>query len=256
MKKRILSSFFILTIICTLGVPNLAHAYSYGDPTEEKVAEAYTEMSAKLNESPPNFDEANQIFASVKDEIQLHMGDDAVQAVQRELDNEDKEAVITNMQQVLVLNIARRLENVEDDFEEYDTTRKLVGKADATYKKLSPIVKENDAELDQTIKSEFETILDSLGNPGLFGVGEKESNEEQFTKSKKVILNGLQQYFDMKSVEIGHFGESATEEEGANGNEKTDWTDLGQLSNWLPIIILVGVIIAVVIYATRKRRRS
>ncbi|MFP3441503.1 hypothetical protein R0K18_27620, partial [Pantoea sp. SIMBA_133] len=92
----------------------------------EKVAEAYSEMSAKLNESPPNFNQANEIFSSVKEEIQLHMGDDAVQAVQIELDNENEEAVMTNMQQILVLNISRRLENVEKDFEEYDTTRKLV----------------------------------------------------------------------------------------------------------------------------------
>ena len=182
------------------------------------------------------------------------MGDDAVQAVQSELDNENREAVITNMQQVLVLNISRRLENAESDFEEYDTTRKLVGKADATYKTLSPVVKETNPELDETIKSEFEVLLDSLGNPGLFGVGEKESNEEQFAESKKVILDGLKDHFDMKSVEIGHFGESATEEE--TSSEKTDWTDLGQLSNWLPIIVLVAIIAAVVIYTTRKRRRS
>lgn len=253
MKKRILSSVFFLTLICTLAVPDLAQAYSYGDPTEEKVAEAYSEMSAKLNESPPKFDEANKIFASVKDEIQLHMGDDAVQAVQSELDNEDKEAVITNMQQVLVLNLSRRLENAESDFEEYDTTRKLVGKADATYKTLSPVVKETNAELDETIKNEFEVLLDSLGNPGLFGVGEKESDEEQFAESKKVILDGLKDHFDMKSVESGHFGESATEQE--NTSEKTDWTDLSQLSNWLPLIILVVIIVGVVVYTTRKRRR-
>ncbi len=255
MIKRILSSALIMTLICILAVPDLASAYSYGDPTEEKVAEAYSEMSAKLNESPPNFAEANKIFASVKDEIQLHMGDDAVQAVQKELDNEDKEAVITNMQQVLVLNISRRLENAETDFEEYDTTRKLVGKADATYKTLSPVVKQTNPELDEKIKNEFEVLLDSLGNPGLFGVGEKDSDEEKYAESKKVILDGLKNHFDMKSVEIGHFGESATEDESA-GSEKTDWTDLGQLSNWLPIVILIVVIAGVVIYTTRKRRRS
>ncbi|TKD70349.1 hypothetical protein [Pseudalkalibacillus hwajinpoensis] len=254
MIKRILSMAFILILISTLTVPDLARAYSYGDPTEEKVAEAYTEMFAKLNESPPKYDEATKIFSSVSDEIQLHMGDDAVQAVQSELDNENREAIIKNMQQILVLNISRRLESVEQDFEEYDTTRKLVGKADATYKKLSPVVQQNNADLNETIKTEFETLLNSLGNPGLFGVGEKESDKEQFIKSKKIILDGLKAQFDMKSVEIGHFGESATDDE-ATSNGKTDWTDLGKLSNWLPLVLLVVVITSVVIY-TRKRRRS
>ncbi|KMM37470.1 hypothetical protein [Guptibacillus hwajinpoensis] len=254
MIKRIFSIAFIVVLISTLSVPDLAQAYSYGDPTEEIVAEAYVEMSAKLNESPPKYEEANEIFASVSDEIKLHMGDDAVQAVQSELDDENKEAVIKNMQEILVLNISRRLEGVEQDFEEYDTTRKLVGKADATYKKLSPVVKQDNQDLDETIKAEFETLLNSLGNPGLFGVGEKESDKEQFIESKKIILDGLKAQFDMKSVEIGHFGESATDEETAS-NGKTEWTDLGQLSNWLPLVLLIVVIASVVIY-TKRRRRS
>lgn len=251
MKKRIVSILAVIMVISSLAMPQLAKAYSYGDPTEEKVAEAYAEMSAKLSESPPDYDQAEKIFATVEDEIKLHMGEDAVSAVKSELENENKDAILTNMQQVLVLNIARRLENVEGKFEEYETTRKLVGKADATYKKLSPIVEKNDPELDSTIKQEFETMLDSLGNPGLFGVGEKESDKEQFKKSKETVINGLKDQFDMKSVEIGHFGESATEDTTGTGNE---WTDLGQLSNWIPLVLIVLVVAGVVFYSMKKRR--
>lgn len=253
MKKCIMTIVAIMMIISTLVTPQMAQAYSYGDPTEEKVAEAYSEMSSKLNESPPKFEEAASIFATVEEEIKLHMGEDAVSAVKSELDNKNKDAVITNMQQILVLNIARRLENVEDKFEEYDITRKLVGKADATYKKLSPIVQQNDPELDKTIRNEFETMLNSLGNPGLFGVGEKESDKDQFIKSKETVITALKEQFDMKSVEIGHFGESATDD--LNDNGKTEWTDLGQLSNWVPIIIIITVIAGVVFY-TKKRRQT
>ncbi|WP_377888248.1 hypothetical protein [Alkalihalobacillus sp. R86527] len=253
MKKH-LSIVVILIMIANFSLPQMAQAYSYGDPTEEKVAEAYSEMSSKLSDSPPKYDEAATIFASVEDEIKLHMGADAVSAVKSELENKDKEAIITNMQKVLVLNIARRLENVEGNFEEYDSTRKLVGKADATYKKLSPIVQQNDPDLDSTIKTEFETMLDSLGNPGLFGVGEKESDKDQYIESKETVLNALKGQFNMKTVEVGHFGESATDD--TNDNGKTEWTDLGQLSNWLPILLILIVIAGVVVYTTKKRRRS
>ncbi|WP_270179508.1 hypothetical protein [Alkalihalobacillus sp. CinArs1] len=254
MKKHIALVALIIMITSMVTTPLKAFAYSYGDPTEEKVAEAYSEMVAKLNESPPNYDKASEIFATVEEEIQLHMGDDAVSVIKSALENEDKEEVITNMQKILVLNISRRLENVEDNFEEYDTTRKLVGKADATYKKLSPVVKQKNEEVDSEIKSDFETILNSLGNPGLFGVGEKESDKDQFIESKDKILTALQDQFNMESVEIGHFGKSATDD--TNDNGKTEWTDLGQLSNWLPIVLIVIVIAGVVIYTTRMRRRS
>ncbi len=50
---------------------------------------------------------------------------------------------------MLVLNVARRLANVEKNFDNYDTSKRLLAKAFATYKALSPIVQQNDAELDE-----------------------------------------------------------------------------------------------------------
>ncbi len=251
MKKFILALCVLLISVTGLSKP--VNGYSYGDPNEEFVAEAYKDMFTKLNESPPDYASTLAIFETVKEELDMHMGSEPAEAVLTHIENEDKEAVISNMEKILVLNIARRLENIDKNFEEYDTSKKLLAKAFATYKALSPVVEEKSAEDHQKINAHFESALVALGNPGLFGVGEKESNYNQFVKDKEEILTILKNVFKMKSVEVGHYSEE--EFEGSENVKNEGWTDYSNFKNWIPIIILVGAIIAVVLFV-RKRSRG
>jgi tetratricopeptide (TPR) repeat protein len=253
MKRLLL--FFSLTLIFIINsIPLNVYAYSYGDPNEEKVAEVYKQMKEKLNEEPPNFEEAKAIFESVKEEIDMHMSKEPSEVVLKALEEQDKEAVIEDMEKILVLNIARRLENIEKNFNEYDTSKRLLAKAFATYEALSPVVQAKDAALDKQMKEEFDRALQSLGNPGLFGVGKKESNIEDFKKSKEVILTSLQKQFGLKSLEVGHFSESENETKKSEAVQKKEWTDLSKAKNWIPIIVLIVVIAGIVIYSIRKRK--
>jgi len=251
--KRILLFFSLILIFIINVIPLNVHAYSYGDPNEEKVAEAYKQMKEKLNQEPPSFAEAKAIYETVQEEIDMHMGTEPSQIILKTLEEEDKEAVIENMEKILVLNIARRLENVEKNFNQYDTSKKLLAKAFATYEALSPVVEAKDSALNQKMRDEFDRALQSLGNPGLFGVGKKESNIDDFKKSKEVILTSLQKQFGLKSLEVGHFTESAAEEENFEAAGKKEWTDLSKIKNWLPLIVLVVVIGSVIVYARTKR---
>jgi hypothetical protein len=246
--------FFSLLLIFILNNTSLtAFAYSYGDPNEEKVAEVYKQMAEKLNQQPPNFTEAKTIFETVKEEIDMHMGTQPSKAVLAAIDAKNKNEVLKDMRKILVLNIARRLENIEKNFDQYDTSKRLLAKAFATYEALSPIVQSKDAALDKQMRDEFDRALQSLGNPGLFGVGKKQSNIDQFKKSKEMILTSLQQQFGLKSLKVGHFSESATEKPEAV--EKKEWTDLSKLKNWIPILVLIAVIGGVVIYSLRRKRK-
>ncbi len=237
-------------ILIFTSVPMSSFAYSYGDPNEETVAEAYKEMVAKVQEK--KFNEVKAIYETVQKEIDMHMGPEPSQLILEAIENEDDETIISVMQKVLVLNVARRLENAERNFDNYDTSKRLLAKAFATYKALSPIVQQKDAELDEKLKQQFDVALQSLGNPGLFGVGKKESNIEQFKESKQTILQALQDQFELESVETGHFTEEDLDRLAAA--KKTEWTDLSDVKNWIPIIVIVGVIVAVLVYAIRKRK--
>ncbi|MBB6177481.1 hypothetical protein HNQ82_002315 [Anoxybacillus tengchongensis] len=248
MKKFL---FFCLSMILIFTlVPTSSFAYSYGDPNEEAVAEAYKEMVAKAREK--KFDEVKAIYETVQKEIDMHMGPEPSAIILEAIEQKDADTIVSAMQKVLVLNVARRLENVEKNFDNYDTSKRLLAKAFATYKALSPIVQQKNAELDEKLKQQFDVALQSLGNPGLFGVGKKESNIDQFKESKHTILQALQDQFELESVETGHFTEEDLDRLAAA--KKTEWTDLSDMKNWIPIIVIVGVIAAVVVYAIRKRK--
>lgn len=251
-KKPILFSLLLVFFVNSIFTVS-TYAYTYGDPNKEEVAEAYKEMLVKLDENPPNFSEARKIYEAVKKEVDMHMGTEPSEIILASIEEEDKEAVTENMEKLLVLNIARRLESIEGNFAEFDTGKKLLAKAFATYGALSPRVESVNPDLDKVLKTKFDEALASLGNPGLFGVGKKESNIDEFKKKKEEILSALQEEFKLKSLDVGHFSESATETESVKNKE---WTDLSNLRNWIPILLMLAVIVGIVIYTVRKKKRN
>lgn len=238
-------------VIIVQFLPSGVLAYSYGDPNEEKVAEVYKEMLIKLDENPPNFIDAKALYETVQEEIDMHMGQEPSTVILGNIEQKDKEKLIENMERLLVLNIARRLDNIENKFDEYDTSKKLLAKAFATYNALSPKIEANKPDVDKQIKAEFDKALNSLGNPGLFGVGKKDPNFEEFKASKEAIYSSLQKEFNMEDLKVGHFTESEQETEKI---EKKDWTDISNIRNWIPILLIVGVIAGVILYTLKKRK--
>ncbi|SFJ28810.1 MULTISPECIES: hypothetical protein [unclassified Bacillus (in: firmicutes)] len=250
--KKIITSLFV-GVFLLFSIHTSAFAYSYGNPNEEKVAEAYKQMVAKLDENPPNFTEAKKAYENVQTEIDQHMGKEPTKAIMNDFDKKNKEDLIADMQKILALNINRRLTNVDEQFKDYDTSKRLLAKAFATYEALSPVVAQHNKELDTILKDEFNKALESLGNPGLFGVGQKEANQDAFKKSKDVILTSLQKEFKIKDFRVGHFDASGKEEASKSAG-KTEWTDLSKLKNWAPLVVIVLILVGVIVYAMRKRK--
>ncbi|MCA1031973.1 hypothetical protein LCL95_13140 [Bacillus timonensis] len=251
--KKITYIILMFVLLINIAIPHDVSAYSYGDPSEEKVAEAYKEMVSKLNDEPADFKSAKEVYNTVKEEIDMHMGTEPSDVILKHFEQEDKEKVIADMQKILVLNIVRRMDNIESNFEDYDTSKRLLAKAFATYNALSPVIAQNNSGLDQQMKKKFDAALEALGNPGLFGVGKKEPNKDAFIENKEFIYESLQDQFNLESLEVGHFTEGSPLEE--EGIEKVEWTDLTSLKNWIPISLIVGVILGIILL-TAKRRKS
>jgi hypothetical protein len=250
-KKKYMSSLFVLLLLVTL-MPFSAFAYSYGNPNEEAVAENYKQVMAKLNQNPPDFTGALQTFKPIENELDMHMGKEPSQAIEKALHDKNKENAVNAYHQTLVLNVARRLESIEKDFSNYQQNKLLLAKALATYDALSPAVKEKDATLDEKIHTSFNKALDSLGNPGLFGVGVKKPDQKTFTAQKDEILKSLQAHFNMQSLKVGHF--AAGEGPGNPVNKETS-AGASNLKNWIPIVVIVLVLGFIVYRTMRKRRR-
>lgn len=250
MRRLFMIMMGILLILPAFG--QSASAYSYGDPNREELAEVYKQMQVALNEASPDFTKAGELFATMKKEIDMHMGTEPAETVTTHLNAKDKEAVIDDMRKILVLNISRRLSSIENDFQDFNTSKKLLAKGFATYEALSPVIKQEDPKLDESLRQEFDQALQALGNPGLFGVGVKEPNLEGFQSSKETILTSLQDVFNLASLEVGHFTEGTGQnEESAAGPSFTDRSDL---KNWIPLVVILLAVIAILFYASRRKR--
>ncbi|MED0675669.1 hypothetical protein [Aneurinibacillus thermoaerophilus] len=251
-QSAFISALFVCLLMFTLA-PVPAWAYSYGNPNEEAVAENYKQVAAKLNQDPPDYSGAIQVFQSIKGELDMHMGPEPAKVMIQALEDKDKEAALKAYHQVLVLNIARRMESVEKDFKNYEQNKLLLAKARATYEALSPIVKEKDQALDQKVRAAFDEALASLGNPGLFGVGIKEPDQAKYKEKKEEIYKTLQDKFQLKDIEVGHF--KPGEGPGNTANAKKTSTGISDLKNWVPLAVIV-IVLGFIIFRTMRKRRG
>ena len=80
----------------------------------------------------------------------------------------------------LVLEIKELLGQVEENFSKYQKSRLLLIKAKKHLKVLTK---------DRQAMKIMKTILKSIGNPGLMGVGQRDADKAVFIKNKEYLLN-------------------------------------------------------------------
>lgn len=94
--------------------------------------------------------------------------------------NEKGDKVIQLLDHSLVLEIGELLGQVDEMFNKYQKSRLRLIKAKKHLKALTAEKEPMDV---------MKTILKSIGNPGLMGVGLREPDKEQFSKNKNLLLS-------------------------------------------------------------------
>jgi hypothetical protein len=191
MFKRILLALSLLLLL-----PTSAFAYSYGDPNKEDVAEAYKEIAAKLEKNPADWNGAYQAFLSRKKEIAQHFGEQTANVLENNFSQQNKDLVLHNYKAVLVLNIDRRLDYAEKEFDDYAQAKLLLAKGRGTLDVLAPTISDSGAK---TAYAAFDKALKALGNPGLFGVGTVPSDKNEFLKQTALIRSTLKPFYPLKA---------------------------------------------------------
>ncbi|MBO8163505.1 MAG: hypothetical protein H0Z34_07250 [Brevibacillus sp.] len=187
---------WLLVVCLVLLAPMTVHAYSYGDPNKEELAETYKEIAAKLEKQPPDWDGAYQAYLARKNEISLEFGQQTVQILEDSFTARDKQLVLNNYKAVLILNINRRLNYAEKQFDDYAQAKLLLAKGRGTLNVLSPYI---NAGTSKQAYDAFDKALAALGNPGLFGVGKVEPDKEEFLKQSKQIRSLLDPLYKLKA---------------------------------------------------------
>jgi hypothetical protein len=240
-------------------VPSSAWAYSYGNANTEDIAVAFTDINAKLNADPADWTGAKAAYEERKSEMASHFGEQVPKELDAAFAAQDKERVIADMQGVLVLNIERRFKYAIEGFSDYNQTKLLLAKARATYETLKPYMagKLSDQDL-QSLDAQFETALDALGNPGLFGVGKKEANQPLFESTLKAIDDKIHPLFPFEGGTITGDG---SEETGASpsasaGADHAPMEETDKTNPAVTIGVLAGVVIVggAVVWLVRRRK--
>jgi LPXTG-motif cell wall-anchored protein len=237
--RQLLCSLMIIILILTSQSP--AYAYSYGDPGEEPFAKAFINLKMYLDND--NWDEVKVIINTYEKDFKLYFSA-TKPYIDEALEKKDKELLIESYQAALRLNIERRLFYATEDFENYGRAKMLLAKARGTFDILKPSVQEKEGQqFIQDIYTSFDKALEALGNPGLFGVGSKESDFDQFEQQTQYIIKQLKPLYPIESEGDSHFyDEDIIDEFGESNNPF-----------WLWFTILLVVIFILLVLFKRKR---
>lgn len=193
MRKMILS---LVMVVMLAAIPMQAHAYSYGDPNLEDVAETFKSVVSALTKATPDWTLAESVYNERRSEIASHFGASIATTLDANFKSKNKDLVISNFKGVLLKNLERRFTYAKQEVNNYTEAKLLLAKAKATYETLSPYI--SDTKKVSAAMTSFDLALDALGNPGLFGVGKKEQQPDVFKKQLDLIYNGVKSLFSFK----------------------------------------------------------
>ncbi len=176
-------------------LPQQAWAYSYGDPSQEVIAEALKEFQAKLSGDSPDWTGVGKVYKVHRAEIESHFGTAVAVTFDVNIAAKDKDLFLANYKALLVMNLERRFDYAHKGINDYSQAKLLLAKAKGTYDVLQPYVK---SDVDTAVMAAFDAALEALGNPGLFGVGEKPVDPETFKQQTTLILEKIKPLFPYK----------------------------------------------------------
>jgi hypothetical protein len=186
----------VLAVILFLMLPHSVFAYSYGDPSKEDIAEALLVIKSKLAESPADWEGAYQQYLVHKKVLDLEFGKEVTSTLEANFSVKNQELLEANYRGMLAMNLKRRFDYAVSDIADYSKSKLLLAKAKGTFDVLTPYVK--DGNVTAKVNESFERALIALGNPGLFGVGKVEVDEEQFKKEIDWIYTTVKPLFPFK----------------------------------------------------------
>ncbi|WP_308636694.1 prolipoprotein diacylglyceryl transferase [Paenibacillus silvisoli] len=176
--------------------PTSAWAYSYGDANTEDVAETFKVVVTALSKSSPDWGTAEAAHKERREEIAAHFGESVAKTLDANLKSRQAKETIANYKALLIMNLDRRFENTLKGVSDYTNAKMLLAKARATFVVLTPFAeaKLSAAKID-SLNADFDTALEAIGNPGLFGVGQKDPDEKALKDAVNRIYGSLKPLF-------------------------------------------------------------
>lgn len=188
-------TMLMLAIFLTLA-PAGVWAYSYGSADTEDMAETFKLVVSSLEQSPADWDAALAAHKARRSEIASHFGEEVAVTVDSNFAAKNAPETISNYKALLLMNLDRRFENTLESIADYSKAKLLLAKAKATFDTLAPYSEAKLSAEDMTkLTADFNTALDAIGNPGLFGVGKKAADKKVLKATVNEIYTKLKPLF-------------------------------------------------------------
>jgi len=166
-------------------------AYSYSAMGNEPVIEGREAMLIAISDN--NFSEVRIALTTFQDEFKHFEKnhDDLLVKIQIAIEKKNLSQVENLLDRTIYAVIESRLNKAYGELSSYQVAKVLVMKSKLYLDILSPQLSELDKK--HALKA-MSVILKSIGNPGVFGVGQKLADPETFKKNKIVLLAALKQF--------------------------------------------------------------
>lgn len=242
-------SVLLIMIFIISATRSQVSAYSYGDPGKEQFAEAYREVQTYV--AKDDWESVKKVYESYNKEFTLYFKK-TMPYIEQAIEEKNVDLLHTSYQAALRLNIERRLHFAQDQFEDYGQAKLLLAKARGTYDVLDPFLVEAEGQkTSDAIYASFDAGLQSLGNPGLFGIGNEASDPDRFKSETEKIMKQLEKSFPLPEQ---------TDDKSHLTEENLDLLQKdqeGDNSFWMWFTIgLAAIFVALVLFRRRKQQSS
>lgn len=173
MKKRVIS---IYLAVCLLLLPQLGFAYSYAAAGKEPLIEARATIVTALQKNDyasiaTALDKVREEITHIQDEVGLIL----LPQIDKAITEKNSKNVLFQLNRIMASEINRRLKASSDNINNYQAAKVLVIKSKHFLDLLLP---ELNAIQRKKADDSIRLCLEAIGNPGVFGVGQKPANKK------------------------------------------------------------------------------
>jgi len=185
--KKILFSFVLFV---AMSLPSVSFAYSYAAAGKEPLIDGREVILQALQAN--DYSAVETAVLGLKEEFDYLLSDhnvDLLTPINAAIENEDGVKIEAVIDHAVVEEIVRRLEGAQNNLEDYQVAKVLVVKSKLFLDLILP--KLTGAQREQANLA-IQGVLESIGNPGVFGVGQAPANQEQFKTEQAKLLSAIQ----------------------------------------------------------------
>jgi len=188
LTKTTLTSFFVSFFVLIFSAQSFA--YSYAAAGKEPLIEGREALLKALSAS--DYSAVKTAYNSMQAEFVYfneHHGLNVDEQMQTAITEQDQQGVATALIITMKAEVMRRLEGAEQNINDYQVAKVLVVKSKLFIDLLAAdLTADNRKKADTAIRG----ALASIGNPGVFGVGQKPADVTRFIAFRTDLQTALQ----------------------------------------------------------------